>query len=91
MQPCRSSSEIRRIRPCFRRKTVAAFGVGTVQADFFLNQRALPIREDLSIGQVRCRASREIKKNSALGICLNCHLIQDAKSGEWISMAQSGD
>ena len=31
-----------------------------------------------------------LRKNGALGICLERHLIQDAKSGEWVFSAQIG-
>lgn len=90
MESCRLGSGSRRIRPSRRRKTVEVFGVGAVQVDSFLNQRAPLIYEDLSIGQVCWRASREIKKNCALGIYLDYHLIQDAKLGAGIFMAQAG-
>ena len=72
-------------------KAVASFGVGAVQADFFLSQRELrSFVEVYPLDKFVVVPAGRSRKNGALGICLERHLIQDTESGEWVFSAQVG-
>lgn len=82
---------MRRIRPSRRRKSGCGLWCRSVAGGFlFEPAKAPPLRGGSPIGQGRCHASRETKKNGALGICLGRYLIQDAEAGEWVFSAQAG-